>query len=67
MDRNNQNISELMNYEQQSSNSNNYSSYNNSSSPESFPVLMENGIIVKYETLEFSSEIVEEKAVSEEK
>ena len=56
-----------MNYEQQNSNSNNYSSFINSSSRESFPVLMENGIIVKYETLEFSSKIIEEKTVAEEK
>ena len=59
--------SELMNYEQQSSNSNNYSSFMNSSSPESFPVLMENGVIVHYETLKFSSKIVEGKTVTEEK
>ena len=58
METTNQNIEKLMNYEQQSSNSNNYSSYRNSSSPESFPSLMENGIIVEYNTLEFSSDIV---------
>ena len=67
MNRPNQNSSELMNYEQRCSNSNNYGSFMNSSSPESFPVVMENGIIVHYETLKFSSKIVEEKTVSEEK
>ncbi len=60
METTNQNITELMNYEQQSSNSNNYSSYRNSSSPESFPSLMENGIIVQYNSLEFSSDITVE-------
>lgn len=60
METRNQNIVKLTNYEQQSSNSNNYSSYRNSSSPESFPSLMENGIIVQYNTLEFSSDVTVE-------
>ena len=48
-----------------SSNSNNYNSSPTSSSPESFPDLMNNGIIVEYKSAEFSSEIVEEKFKSE--
>ncbi len=54
------NTSDLMNYELKSSNSNNYSSFEKTSKPESFPVLMENGILVKYEMVKFSTEIVEE-------
>jgi hypothetical protein len=57
---NKNNISELMNYSINSSNSNNYNSLPTSSSPESFPDLMNNGIIVEYKSAEFSSEIVEE-------
>lgn len=55
-----QSTSELMNYEQQSSNSNNYSSVETSSSPESFPTLMQNGILVHYESIKFSTNILEE-------
>lgn len=62
---NKNNISELMNYSINSSNSNNYNSSPTSSSPESFPDLMNNGIIVEYKSAEFSSEIVEEKFKSE--
>lgn len=49
-----------MNYELLSSNSNNYGALPKTSSPTSFPVLMENGILVKYEPSKFSSEIVED-------
>lgn len=59
-------MDKLMNYEQKSSNSNNYESYQTSSSPTSFPDLMENGIIVNYENIVFSSEIVEETTTKEE-
>lgn len=62
---NKNNISELMNYNLNSSNSNNYNSSPTSSSPESFPDLMNNGIIVEYKSTEFASEIVEEKLKSE--
>jgi len=55
------NTSNLMNYELQSSNSNNYNSFQKTSSPESFPVLMENGILIKYEWVNFSTEILENK------
>lgn len=55
------NTSDLMNYELKSSNTNNYSSFDKTSSPESFPVLMENSIIVKYELVKFSAEIIEDK------
>jgi hypothetical protein len=55
---------DLINYEQQSSSSINYNSIQNSSCPESFPVLMENGIIVRYELVKFASEIVAEQGVS---
>lgn len=53
-------ITNLMNYEQHSSNSNNYSPYQTSSNPESFPDIMENGIIVSYQYILFSSEIMDE-------
>lgn len=55
------NTSDLMNYELKSSNSNNYSSYDKTSSPESFPVLMENSILIKYELVKFSADLIEEK------
>jgi len=55
----------LMNYELLSSNSNNYGTLPKTPSPASFPVLMENGILVKYETPNFASEIVEEKTTEE--
>ena len=55
---------DLINYEQQSSSSINYNSIQNSSCPESFPVLMENGIIVQYELVKFASEIVAEQRIS---
>ena len=58
------NTTDLINYEQQSSSSINYNSIQNSSCPESFPVLMENGIIVRYELVKFASEIVSEQGVS---
>jgi hypothetical protein len=48
-----------MNYELQSSNSNNYSSFQKTPSAESFPVLMENGILIKYEMVKYSSDIIE--------
>lgn len=54
------NTRDLMNYELKSSNSNNYSTNENTSSPESFPVLMENSIIVKYELVKFSTEVIEQ-------
>jgi len=57
--------SELMNYEITSSNSNNYRPSETSSNPNSFPDLMENGIIVDYATLKYTSEIVEEKVKTE--
>lgn len=55
---NNSRTSKLMNYGLNSSNSNNYISLNLSSSPESFPNLMENGIIVEYKKNDYASEIV---------
>lgn len=54
------NTLDLLNYDPQSSNSNNYGTSQNTSSPESFPVLMEEGIIVQYELMKFSSEIIAE-------
>jgi len=53
------NTSDLMNYELQSSNSNNYSSFQKTPSAESFPVLMQNGILIKYEMVKYSSNIIE--------
>lgn len=55
-----QHSSELLNFEQSSSNSKNYVSFQTSSSPNSFPNLMNNGILVKYEQVKFTSEIVED-------
>lgn len=60
------NTSDLMNYEQQSSNSKNYSSFQSTSSPESFPSVMENGILVKYEPMNYFSELIEEQETTEE-
>ena len=62
---NKNNISNLMNYVLENSNSNNYNSSTKSSSPESFPDLMNNGIIVDYKSTEFSTEIIEESLKSE--
>lgn len=57
--------SELMNYEQNSSNSNNYVPSPISSSPESFPSLMEDGILVEYKEMTYTTEIVEKEITSE--
>lgn len=57
-------ISELMNYSLENTNSNNYNSSSISSSPESFPDLMDNGIIVEYKSTEFSTEIIQENLKS---
>jgi hypothetical protein len=54
---------DLMNYELQSSSSINYSTSKYSSCPESFPVIMENGIIIRYELVKFSSELLEESNI----
>lgn len=56
----------LINYDRQGSNSNNYGGTDISSSPESFPYIMENGILVEYKTLDFSSEVTSEEKVTEE-
>ena len=48
----------LMNYEFQSSNSNNYVIDGKTPSSQSIPSLLENTILVKYETLKYSTEIV---------
>lgn len=53
-----QNITPLVNYEFKTSNSNNYIS-ETSADLDSFPSLMENGIIVIYEVPELSSTIIE--------
>lgn len=53
--------SDLMNYEQNSSNSNNYVPSPISSSPESFPSLMEDGILVEYKEMIYTTEIVEKE------
>jgi hypothetical protein len=49
-----------MNYQLQGSNSNNYEVSPASPMPDSFALLMENGILIKYETIEFSTELVSE-------
>lgn len=56
---------DLMNYELQSSSSINYSTSKYSSCPESFPVLMENGIIIRYELMKFTSELLDDNQNSE--
>lgn len=55
----------LMNYELLSSNSYNYGTLAKTPSPTSFPTLMEDGILVKYETPNFCSEVIEEKEIEE--
>ena len=62
----NNNIAQLMNYSLANSNSNNYSSSLTSSSPESFPDLMNNGIIVEYKSPNFISEILSDEKKKEE-
>ncbi len=59
-------LSDLMNYERQGSNSNNYGTSQTSSSPESFPSIMENGVMIEYKLLHFSSEFIEENNKEEE-
>ena len=51
----------LVNYDLSNSNSTNYSTFLKSSSPQSFPELMENGVLVKYNQVNFSSEILDNK------
>lgn len=51
--------SELMNYELNGSNSNNYIPTPTSSSPESFPSQMENGIIIEYKEVNYASEYID--------
>jgi hypothetical protein len=52
----------LVNYEFKSSNSNNYNSHQSSSTPYSFPELMENGILVQYKQTQYTSDLMDEKA-----
>lgn len=54
---------DLMNYESISSNSNNYGTLPKTPSPSSFPDLMENGVLVKYEAPKFVAEIVKEDKI----
>jgi hypothetical protein len=56
------NTKELVNYVVQSSNSNNYEANSQTPSPISFPVLMENGVLVKYEIVKFSAEVIEQNS-----
>ncbi len=53
-------VSELMNYELNSSNSFNYIPSDISSSPNSFPNLMEESIIIKYDELSYTSKIFDD-------
>jgi len=62
----NNSTSELMNYEIKTSNSNNYAPSPTSSNPISFPNLMENGVIVDYKVLDYTSEIIEKEPVKAE-
>lgn len=50
----------LTNYERHGSNSNNYGTSQTSASPESFPTIMENGVLIEYNAIHFSSEIGED-------
>jgi hypothetical protein len=53
----------LINYEFQSSNSNNYVINGKTPSSQSIPSLLENTILVKYETLMYSTEIVSDRII----
>lgn len=59
--------SELMNYERNGSNSNNYVSSPISSSPESFPSLMQDGILIEYKEIDYATEILDSEPKREEK
>jgi len=48
----------LVNYEIKTSTSHNYNTYESSSSPDSFPKLMENGVLVKYQQMSYVSEVL---------
>lgn len=58
--------SNLVNYKDNTVDSINYSPFQSSASPESFPEIMENGILVKYEYLQNASEEIQEPVFSEE-
>lgn len=60
MEENNK-ISNLMNYELNNSNSSNYLPSQTSSSPDSFPNIMEEGILVEYKEIIYTSEILKEE------
>lgn len=50
----------LVNYELNNSNSNNYGSFETSSSPESFPKLVGNGVFVEYKQVNYASDFLKE-------
>lgn len=58
MKKQDKNSCQLVNYTTVNSDTNNYSLFQSSSSPMSFPELMENGIIINYENKQYSSEII---------
>lgn len=51
----------LVNYEFKTSSSNNYILNQSSSSPESFPQIMDNGILVEYKQLNYTSDFWEQE------
>lgn len=57
--------SNLMNYEFKSSDSKNYDITQKTSSPESLPAIMEGGVLIQYESINFLSEIIEVAEESE--
>jgi hypothetical protein len=50
----------LVNYETKTSTSHNYSPGDSSSSPESFPALMEYGVLINYKQLTYLTDIIKE-------
>ncbi|MEM9078190.1 MAG: hypothetical protein AAGC43_14195 [Bacteroidota bacterium] len=53
-------MDEIVNYELSNSSSNNYQNYS-SSSPQSFPDFMQNGILIDYDYPQYSVEVISEE------
>ena len=54
-------MNNLVHYELNTSNYPNYITFHTSSSPESFPELMKNGVLVQYKEIEYTTELIESK------
>ncbi len=65
MEANQISTSKLLNYTVQSSSSINYTTTESSSCSESFPNIMENGIIIQYEMPMFVSEVIKKEPIQE--